>query len=156
MYKIFYTTVSNIDTETRQPIDDTLILSKESDDDTMTEEHTIVSKWDLDDWNQMQVRTKQLALKEINDDYEAKVNELTKDTPVSERSTWVEQKAEALAYTLDNTANTPLLDRISTIRGIDKAYLATKVLEKAALYSEAIGTLTGERQKSETDILLAN
>lgn len=149
MYKIFYTTTENIDVETNQPVDESLILSIETDLETLEEGKIVLSKWDLEDYKQIQINNKKSELNIINKDYEDKVNALTIETPDAEVKTWSEQKSEAKAYTLDNTALTPLIDSIAITRGIPKELLVTKILEKADIYANAVGVLTGERQRLE-------
>ena len=149
MYKIFYTTTENIDVETRQPIDESLILSVETDSETLEEGQIVVSRWDLEEYKQIQINNKKSELEIINKDYEDKVNALTIETPDAEVKTWSEQKMEAKAYTLDNTTLTPLIDNIAVTRGVPKELLVTKILEKADIYANAVGVLTGERQRLE-------
>lgn len=93
-------------------------------------------------------------LKDANTDYEQQVQELTKDVPESEKLTWTKQETEARAYLLDNTVSTPLIDGIVTARGVDKAYLVSKIIEKADLYAAAVGVLTGQRQAIEDSIAI--
>ena len=149
MYKIFYTTAENIDVETRQPIDQSLILSVETELETLEEGQIVISRWDLEDYKQIQINNKKSELEIINKDYEDKVNALTIETPDAEVKTWSEQKMEAKAYTLDNTTLTPLIDNIAITRGAPKELLVTKILEKAEIYANAVGVLTGERQRLE-------
>ena len=149
MYKIFYTTTENIDVETRQPIDESLILSVETEAETLEEGQIVVSRWDLEEYKQIQINNKKSELEIINKDYEDKVNALTIETPDAEVKTWSEQKMEAKAYTLDNTTLTPLIDNIAVTRGVPKELLVTKILEKADIYANAVGVLTGERQRLE-------
>ena len=149
MYKIFYTTAENIDAKTKRPIDKTLILSIETDSETVEEGQVVISRWDLEEYKQIQINNKKSELEIINKDYEDKVNALTIETPDAEVKTWSEQKTEAKAYTLDNTALTPLIDSIAITRGVPKELLVTKILEKADIYANAVGILTGERQRLE-------
>ncbi len=149
MYKIFYTTIENIDTETNQPIDQALVLSVDTEAETLPEGQIIISKWDLNDWNNMQVYTKEVELKYINEWYEAEVEKLVKGVPLTERSTWTKQETEARGFIVDNTYSTPLLDTIAVTRNVDKTLLVSKVIEKSDLYTIAIGQLTGEKQRRE-------
>ena len=96
---------------------------------------------------------KQNTLNQANSAYEAQVLALTAGVPESEKLTWTKQEDEARAWTIDNTANTPLLDAIVSARGIDKATLVDKVIVKADLYAQAIGTLTGQRQAIEDSLV---
>jgi len=92
-------------------------------------------------------------LAKLNKEYEEAMSNLTIGIPVSEQKTWTEQKNEAQAWLNDNTIATPLLDSILLSRGDTKEYLVSKIIEKSNLYTEAIGRLTGERQKKEKQIL---
>lgn len=92
-------------------------------------------------------------LEKINQEFTSSVNNLTSSIPSSEISTWVKQESEARAWLIDNNVSTPLVDAICTSRGVDKAYLVNKIIEKADAYAIAIGTLTGERQKQEKLII---
>ncbi len=149
MYKIFYTTTENIDAKTKRPIDKSLILSIETDSETLEEGQVVISRWDLEEYKQIQINNKKSELEMINKDYEDKVNALTIETPDAEVKTWSEQKMEAKAYILDNTTLTPLIDSIAITRGVPKELLVTKILEKADIYANAVGILTGERQRLE-------
>lgn len=101
-------------------------------------------------------KTAKLKLKvardNINNMYEKQVKALTEETPDSEKLTWSKQEAEARAYLVDNTANTPLIDAIVTARGCDREYLVGKIIEKTNSYAIAVGALTGERQKKENEL----
>lgn len=152
MYKIFYTNVSNINEETNEIIDESLVQSIETDQEFLTENDHIISRWDLVNWNEMQIRNKKSEIKNINDVYKRKVNALTIDTPEEEINTWSKQETEAKAFLLDNSSPTPLIDSICLKRNIDKNILVSKIIEKANLYSIAVGELTGERQKLEDEI----
>ena len=89
----------------------------------------------------------------INADYESLITALTSGIPSSEIATWPDQKAEAKAWILDNSAATPLIDSICLTRGCDKEYLVSKILAKNEYYSIEVGKLTGIRQKLEKEIL---
>lgn len=89
----------------------------------------------------------------INADYESSITALTSGIPASEIATWPDQKAEANAWTLDNSVATPLIDSICLTRECDKEYLVSKILAKNKYYSIEVGKLTGIRQKLEKEIL---
>jgi len=93
------------------------------------------------------------ALQQINSEFKTNINALSDGVPDDERFSWDKQEAEARAYTADTTAATPLIDSLVAARGIDKAYLVSKIIEKADLFSVAVGTLVGERQKQEDELL---
>ena len=92
-------------------------------------------------------------LGKANADFEAAISSLTSSVPASEIATWPDQKAEAKAWTLDNSAATPLIDSICLTRGCDKEYLVSKILAKNEYYSIEVGKLTGIRQRLEKEIL---
>ena len=88
----------------------------------------------------------------INADYESSIAILTSGIPASEIATWPDQKAEAKAWTLNNSVATPLIDSICLTRGCDKEYLVGKILAKNEYYSTEVGKLTGIRQKLEKEL----
>lgn len=63
-----------------------------------------------------------------------------------ERESWDTQLKEADAYTVNNSASTPLLTAMATARGITVAALVAKVYENANLYRAAIGEILGKQQ----------
>lgn len=78
----------------------------------------------------------QLVIAATNNDYS--------DT---ERSTFAQQRVEALAYTADNSVATPLLSAIATARETTVAILAPKVIAKAEENDRVIGNLIGRKKK---------
>ena len=100
-----------------------------------------------------EAEAKVTALSNANTEYEMQVKALTEGVPESEKLTWTKQELEARGYLADNTHTTPLLDGIVSTRGIDKDYLVNKVIEKADLYAQTIGNLTGLRQSIEDKIV---
>ncbi len=92
-------------------------------------------------------------LQKANKEYENTVNSITASIPQSEIATWTKQESEARSWLLDNTVLTPLIDAICLAREVEKAYLVTKIIEKADAYANAIGALVGDRQKQEKLIL---
>jgi hypothetical protein len=65
----------------------------------------------------------------------------------AERSTFAQQRVEALAYTADNSVSTPLLTAIADARETTVAILAPKVLAKAEENDQIIGNLIGRKKK---------
>lgn len=88
-------------------------------------------------------------LVEINQAYTQAVYAIVQGTPELERDSWIKQELEARAYSASNTAPTPYVDTLATARGIPRALLLTKILEKVALYETAHAYLTGLRQAKE-------
>lgn len=93
-----------------------------------------------------------ILAKDANIQYELGVAALTAGVPNSEISTWTKQESESRSWLADDTASTPLIDAMCAARGVDKAYLVAKIVEKADAYAAAIGTLTGIRQKQEDEL----
>lgn len=85
-----------------------------------------------------------------------KSKELVAEYSDGEIRSWDQQRAEATAYTADNTASTPLLSAIATARGITVSQLATKVLANAEAYESAYGTLLGKYQKNKDTLASIN
>ncbi len=74
---------------------------------------------------------------------------LTANYAAGEVATWDQQKAEADAYTADDSANVPMLAGLAAARGIELAELVTRVHTKADAYSAAAGALLGAKQAAE-------
>lgn len=96
---------------------------------------------------------KNQGLKEINDWYELEASKLTRGYPDTEINTWNKQEQEARAYQADNTAQVPFIKELSLARGVELDVLVVKIIEKADAYAVNIGTLTGQRQKKEDELL---
>ena len=60
-----------------------------------------------------------------------------------ERETWTEQKAQALAYMADNSADVPMLTAFANGRGIPVAYLAQGIIDNNNLFQLASGQVMG-------------
>lgn len=95
---------------------------------------------------------KQNKLLEINSAFEQSIQQITAGYPASETSSWGKQEAEARAYVADTAATTPLIDALSTARGVTKAELATRIIAKADLFATVSGQLIGYRQSLEDAI----
>lgn len=92
---------------------------------------------------------KAAKLAEINAACEVAMHGLTATYPDTERLTFDQQKAEALAFQADNGAECPMLRPLADARGIEMAELCRRVLAKASAFSAAVGRLMGERQHME-------
>lgn len=88
-------------------------------------------------------------LQQININAQREIDSLTVTYPQGEVSTFDKQETESVAFIADNAASTPLLDALSTARGLDKTELANRVVAKAGLFSAASGAIIGKRQKLE-------
>lgn len=78
-----------------------------------------------------------------------KVDELTSKAPFAEIVSYDKQEAEARAYLIDNTTNTPYLEILAQSRGLNETIeeLAIKVVANADQYCVAHAMLLGEYQK---------
>lgn len=85
----------------------------------------------------------------INADYSSAIHNMVRDTPDFERESWPKQEAEAKAYSLDQSSQTPYIDTLAISRGTPRELLLAKILEKVSLYEVAHAHLTGLRQAKE-------
>lgn len=72
--------------------------------------------------------------------------------PDFELQTWPLQSAEALAWSDDPAAATPMLDAIAAARNIDRVALIKKALKKARAYRLLTAHVAGQRQAIEAAI----
>lgn len=70
----------------------------------------------------------------------------------AERDTWPIQEAEAVAWTANSNAATPMLNAIATARSETIAAVAANVLTKAAAFKILAGTTFGKR-KAKMDLI---
>lgn len=73
--------------------------------------------------------------------------------PQTEIESFYRQEKEALAWTADKNADTPMLKQIARVRGIPFEILVEKVIEKASQFAVAIGVIIGQRQAFEDRLL---
>lgn len=90
-----------------------------------------------------------------NSAYESAIASLTAGYPPSEISTWERQRAEVMAWHLDDTSPTPWIDIAAQARGITRADYLARTYAKAAQFAQASAYLTGLRQRYETEIKAA-
>lgn len=88
-------------------------------------------------------------LSEINTSYQIAIATLTPTYPDDERLTFDKQEAEARAWLADNDAETPFVDALAAGRQMDKAELVSRIIAKADAFALASGSLTGQRQRYE-------
>ena len=74
------------------------------------------------------------------------------NVPEFELQTWPLQSAEALAWSDDPAAATPMLDTIAAARNIDRVALIKKALKKARAYRLLTAHVAGQRQAIEAAI----
>lgn len=92
-----------------------------------------------------QVKAEQIHL--INQSADAAFAVITSPYPKQEPDGWPNQYAEAWALQSDPNAYCPTLTAISIAAGINVSALATSVLQKAAAYNQAYGSIVGKRKK---------
>lgn len=92
---------------------------------------------------------KSIKLNEINSAYQQAIATLTPTYPDDERLTFDKQEAEARAWLADNSTPTPFVDALAAGRQTDKAELVNRIIAKADAFAIASGLLTGQRQRYE-------
>ena len=93
------------------------------------------------------IKTRKLA--EINNAYQQAIAALTPTYPNDERLTFDKQEHEARAWLADNSTPTPFVDALAAGRQMDKAELVSRIIAKADAFALASGSLTGQRQRYE-------
>lgn len=93
------------------------------------------------------IKSRKLA--EINNAYQQAIATLTPTYPDDERLTFDKQEQEARAWLTDNSTPTPFIDALSAGRQMDKAELVSRIIAKADAFALASGSLTGQRQRYE-------
>lgn len=88
-------------------------------------------------------------LEEINNSYQQAIATLTPTYPDDERLTFDKQEQEARSWLADNSASTPFVDALAAGRQMDKAELVSRIIAKADAFALASGSLTGQRQRYE-------
>lgn len=88
-------------------------------------------------------------LTEINDAYQVAIATLTPTYPDDERLTFDKQEQEARSWLVDNSTSTPFIDALAAGRQMDKAELVSRIIAKADAFALASGSLTGQRQRYE-------
>ncbi|MCI7617575.1 MULTISPECIES: hypothetical protein [Desulfovibrio] len=88
-------------------------------------------------------------LDEINAAYQQAIATLTPTYPDDERLTFDKQEQEARAWLADNSTPTPFVDALAVGRQMDKAELVKRIIAKADAFAVASGSLTGQRQRYE-------
>lgn len=94
-----------------------------------------------------EMEARRAALTQANNaGYEAAISAVTSDYPAAEIQTWERQRAEALAWAEDPTADTPWIDIAATARGLDRGEYLVRTLAKVEAFAQASAWLTGRRQ----------
>jgi hypothetical protein len=81
-----------------------------------------------------------------------KLESLASPYTPQERTTWITQEEEAYRWLNDNSAQTPMISRMATVRGITIQSMIDKILENAVLFKEVSGLILGTQQKLIVDI----
>lgn len=95
---------------------------------------------------------KSLKFSEIEHAAESAIAPITSAYPSTERDTWPIQEAEAVAWTANSSAATPMLNAIASARGETLTDVAAKVLTKAASFKTLAGATFGKR-KAKRDLI---
>lgn len=89
---------------------------------------------------------------EINEAATIAIMNFHRGIPQWEVDTYPYQKAEAEAWTADNTAPTPSLDILCARRGLELSVLVAKVLNKAGLYRDYVFDIEGSKHRLEDQL----
>jgi hypothetical protein len=92
--------------------------------------------------------------KVVADRFSERYKELMVDASILEKDTWEEQKREAFGWIADNDYQTPIIDILSTGRGIDKSVFVQKVIDNVTSYNTKLANLLLEQQLLEERIKL--
>jgi hypothetical protein len=90
--------------------------------------------------------------KVVSDRFSERYKELMLDASILEKDTWEEQKREAFGWTADSDYQTPIIDILSTGRGIDKSVFVQKIITNVTTYNTKLATLLLEQQLLEERI----
>lgn len=88
-------------------------------------------------------------LGEINSAYEQAIATLTPTYPDDERLTFDKQEQEARSWLADSSTPTPFVDALAAGRQMEKVELVSRIIAKADAFALASGSLTGQRQRYE-------
>lgn len=112
------------------------------------------AKWVVEDESAMIADLQSIKLNTLNAQAQAFINQHTglEALPDFEVQTWPLQAAEAQAWAANNTAATPVLDRIAAARGMDADKLKAAALRKALAYSALSAHVAGQRQALQSKI----
>jgi len=90
--------------------------------------------------------------KVVADRFSERYKELMLDASTLEKDTWEEQKREAFGWMADEDYQTPIIDVLSTGRGIDKSTFVQKIITNVTSYNTKLATLLLEQQLLEERI----
>jgi len=95
---------------------------------------------------------KAIMKKVVSDRFSERYKELMLDASSLEKDTWEEQKREAFGWVADSDYQTPIIDILSTGRGIDKSIFVQKIITNITAYNTKLATLLLEQQLLEERI----
>jgi adenylate kinase family enzyme len=99
------------------------------------------------------VEFNKMAMKKVvADRFSERYKELMLDASTLEKDTWEEQKREAFGWMVDEDYQTPIIDILSTGRGIDKSTFVQKIITNVTSFNTKIATLLLEQQLLEERI----
>lgn len=98
-------------------------------------------------------RKKENLLNILADKADKIKNDLLSGYPQTEIESFYRQEKEALAWQVNNKADTPMLKQIARIRNIPFDVLVQKVIEKSEQFALAVGVIIGQRQAFEDRLL---
>ena len=101
-------------------------------------------------------RNKENLLNTLADKADKIKNDLLAGYPQTEIESFYRQEKEALAWQVNNKADTPMLKQIARIRNIPFEVLVQKVIEKSEQFALAVGVIIGQRQAFEDRLLATN
>lgn len=110
--------------------------------------------WAIDKAKQTEIlaKEKEELILQLADKTDALKAGLLVGYPQTEIDSFYRQEKEALAWQADNKAETPMLKKIAELRGVQFEVLVEKVIEKANILADTIGSIIGVRQKIEDRI----
>lgn len=91
----------------------------------------------------------QAAIDTASQEFVAETAAMTASYSQAEIDTFSTQEAEAIAWSFDDTAPTPLLDAIISESGVTKAELVMSVVVKAATLKVAVGAAIGRKKMKQ-------
>ncbi len=92
---------------------------------------------------------KAVMKKVIADRFSERYKELMVDASLLEKDTWEEQKREAFGWMADSDYQTPIIDVLSSGRGITKETFVQKIINNVTAYNTKLANLLLEQQLLE-------
>jgi len=148
-----------VDTETRKPTrtwDKKLFYdSVENVDGIYVLNYRVEERYDTQEEKIHRLEKEIQQAQQNNEKWFNRQTEQLKTTyPQNERDSWATQREEALAYSKDNTVDTPLLTVVADARGVTLDEMVSKVLENVRQYDATYGFILGVYQRNK-DLLLS-